>query len=109
MGKNRRYMVVATIEIARFVIIPVFTAPASCLATNRMVQYGSTPASNVKYVDTSVMLNHSPYSGFVIARAIISWKMIPVATLSILVAKTIKPVYRSLISFSVKASPGNAR
>jgi len=43
--------------------------------------------------------------GFVVTRAVMSWKTRSVATLSILDAKMTKPEYCSLISFLVKASP----
>ncbi len=39
------------------------------------------------------MLNHIPYSWVDAERAIISWKIRPVATLSILAAKMTKPEY----------------
>lgn len=73
--------------------ISMLMTPSFSLATNRMVQNGSTPASSAKYADTSPMLNHIPYSGGSVARAIMSWKMKPVATLSILAVNMMKPEY----------------
>jgi len=63
---------VAITEIVRFARIPVLAAPSLSLATNRMVQNGRAAASSVKYANTSLMLNHMSYSGFVVPRAIIS-------------------------------------
>jgi len=77
----------------RFSMEYLLMTPSFSLATNRMVQNGSTPASSAKYADTSPMLNHIPYSGGSVARAIMSWKMKPVATLSILAVNMMKPEY----------------
>ena len=101
-------MMAAIIDIVRFVRTPVLVASPLPLAAKRNAQNGNTPAKRVKYAETSLMLNHMPYSGFVVARAIMSWKTRPVA-MRIVAAKTMKPVYRRRISFSVKTSPSNTR
>lgn len=62
----------AIAEIVRFARMPVLAAPSFPLATNRMVQNGKAVASKVKYASMSFMLNHKSYSGFVVARAIMS-------------------------------------
>jgi hypothetical protein len=98
-------MMAAIIDIVRFARTPVLVASPLPLAVKRNAQNGNTPAKRVKYAETSLMLNHMPYSSFVVARAIMSWNMRPVATLRILAVKTMKPVYRSRISFPVKTSP----
>jgi len=63
---------VAIAEIVRFAMMPVLTAPSSSLATKRMVQNGRAAASNVKYANMSLMLNHMSYSASVVVRAIMS-------------------------------------
>jgi len=70
-----------------------------------MIQNGKADDNSVKYGIMMLRVPHTPYSLCVTERAIIKAKAIPVATVSNLAVKSMKPEYWVLISFLVKQSP----